>query len=122
MLMNKSLIRVKIAAIAVSVLSTKAYAQESPVLVYIGYMRAGLFELIDSLRQLSIPAKLAILASLAFGGLLLYLRTRDTPANNLRKARGLHRKAVELHEHGKEEKAAQYYAQASQLRQKAEQK
>lgn len=122
MLMNKSLIRLKIALIATAVFSAGVNAQESPVSVYFGYMQAGAVELIGSLRQLSMSAKAAILVSLSVGAALLYLRTRDTPANNLRKARGMHRKAVGLHEKGSDEEAAKYYALAAQLRQKAEQK
>ncbi|MBI2136895.1 hypothetical protein HYU12_00035 [Candidatus Woesearchaeota archaeon] len=97
-----------------------AYAQASAAETYTGYVRQAFLEMLASARDMSVSAKLSIIAGAAIIAAMLYLRMRDTPANNLRKAREMHNKAVEHHKKGEHEKSAQYYQKAQQYRAKAE--
>ncbi len=74
----------------------------------------------SAVKELSTSTKIAILAFLAFLAIIAYLRGRDTAGNNIRRARELHQKAVELHEKGKAEEAAALYKKAAEYREKAE--
>ncbi len=87
---------------------------------YVSYIKKAAAELISTLNGLSMSTKIAILAVLVFLALIVYLRSRDTAKNNLRRAMGLHKKAVELHEKGKTEEATERYRQAEKFREKAE--
>lgn len=87
---------------------------------YAFYVKSAAAHAVSSLRELSSSKKISILAVLAFIALIAYLRSRDALGNNLRKARELHRKAVELNEKGKTEEAALYYKKAADYREKAE--
>ncbi len=87
---------------------------------YASYLKNAAAYAASSLRELSLSKKIAILGVLAFIALILYIRSRDTAGNNLRRARELHQKAVELNEKGKTEEAAEHYRQAEKFREKAE--
>lgn len=101
-------------------MSTAAYAQDSYLKIYFGYIGSAFSELITSLQALNTSMKLSILAAFVFIVILFYVRTRDTTSNNIRKARDLHKKAVELHEKGEGGAAAEYYTKANEQREKAE--
>ena len=108
---------------AIATIATKtqpAYAQESAAGTYTGYVRQAFSEMLVSVREMSVSARLSIIAGAAIIAALIYLRTRDTKANNLRKAREMHNKALEQHQKGEYEKSAQYYQKAQQYRAKAE--
>ena len=102
------------------ILSTIAYAQDSPLGIYFGYVKSAVIELIDQVKNLTFPVKIAILIFLVILGVAVYLRTRDTGFNNMRRARQLHEKAVKKHEKGNTEGAAKHYQRASEYREKAE--
>ncbi len=87
---------------------------------YFSYLKSAAEYAINSLIGLSLSKKIAILAVLAFIALIAYLRRRDTAGNNLRRARALHRKALELHEKGETEEATGHYKKAAEYREKAE--
>lgn len=87
---------------------------------YIPYAKGAATAAVNLLRGLSTSTKVAILAVIAFLALIVYLRSRDTAGNNLRRARELHQKAVELHEKGNTGEAAALYQKASECREKAE--
>ncbi len=87
---------------------------------YLSYVKNTAAYAISSLRELSPSKKIAMLGVLAFIVLILYLRSRNTAGNNLRRARELHQKAVELNEKGKTAEADEHYKQAETFREKAE--
>ena len=87
---------------------------------YLSYIKNAAEYAISSLRAMSTSKKIAVLCVLAFIALILYLRVRNTAGNNIRRARELHQKAVELNEKGKAEEAASYYQKAADSREKAE--
>lgn len=116
--MKGALLKFKLSIVMILAASTAAYAQAAQT--YLSYVRQAFLEILNSLRNLSTSAKTAILAALIFLAVILYLRTRSTASNNMRKARDLHKKAVELHERGNDEEAVQYYKKSSEYREKAE--
>ena len=85
------------------------------------------------LNQTKEPAKKMPVKEILFGGAgaivillliviilaILVMRMRNTPENNLRRARNYHHKAEKLHEKGKDERAKHYYALAEKYRKKA---
>lgn len=87
---------------------------------YISYAKSAASYAISALKEMGLSKKIAILGVLAFIALIAYLRSRDTPGNNLRRARELHQKAVELNEKGKTGEAESYYKKAADCREKAE--
>jgi len=118
--MKRALIKSKLAFLIAIALSKAAYAQESAVQTYFGYVQLAFLEMFSSLRGLGISLKLAILAGLVFIAILIYLRTRDTSSNNMRRARDFHKKAIELHEKGDDGRAAEHYQKANEYREKGE--
>ena len=60
------------------------------------------------------------LAAIAIVAITLYLRNRDTPGNNIRRARMLHKKGLVSHERGDAEAASEYYVRAAAFREKVE--
>ena len=99
--------------------STAAFAQDSGE-GYADVLRNEFSEGIDQLLESSFFLKLWIIVALAIAAITLYLRNRDTPGNNTRRARTLHKKAVASHERGDAEEAAEYYRKAAAFREKAE--
>ncbi len=87
---------------------------------YFSYAKNAAEYALGLLRELSLSTKITIFAIIAFIALMAYLRRRDTAGNNIRRARELHRKALELHEKGEAEEAAGHYKKASEYREKAE--
>ena len=80
-------------------------------------------ELIKGLDQFlgsSFSLKIWIVAAFAIAGITLYLRNRDTPGNNIRRARAFHRKGMTSHERGDGEEASEYYRKSAAFREKAE--
>jgi len=85
------------------------------------------------LNQTTEPAKKLPIKKILFGGLgtivilliivillaIIVMRMRDTPDNNLRRARNYHHKAEKLHEKGKEERAKHFYALSEKYRKRA---
>ncbi|MBS3132616.1 hypothetical protein J4470_00610 [Candidatus Woesearchaeota archaeon] len=118
--MNKVLLKFELGITTALLLSTAAYAQDNAVQTYFRYVRMALLELTDSLKNLNTSTKIAIIAALAFIAVMAYLKARDTASNNMRRARDLHKKAVELHEQGEDDEAAEHYQKASEYREKAE--
>ena len=118
--MNKLLLKSKLGIVAALLLPTSAYAQDNAVQTYLSYVRQAFFEIFTTLRSLNNSVKLAILAGLVFIAIIIYLRTKDTMSNNMRRARGLHKRALELHEQGKDEESAKLYQKANTYREKGE--
>ena len=50
--------------------------------------------------------------------LFIYLRTRETRANNMKKARRYHKKGAEQHEKGREDRANEYFEMSRFYREK----
>ena len=85
------------------------------------------------LNETKTPPKKLPLKQIMFGGFgiiviviilvivlaIIVVRSRDTPENNLRRARNYHHKAENLHEKGREERAKHYYALAEKYRKRA---
>jgi len=118
--MKKLLLKSKLGILTALLLSTPAYAQDNAVQIYFSYVRQAFLLMLASLRELNTSTKIAILAALVFISVIAYLRTRDVASNNMRRARDLHKKAVELHEQGKDEESARLYSKSNEYREKAE--
>ena len=101
-----------------SLAAATALAQENQErhpddLSYLG----GLFE---PFMESSLSLKVWTMAAIALVTITLYLHNRNTPANNIRRARALHKKGIASHERGDGEAASEYYRKAAALREKAE--
>jgi hypothetical protein len=69
---------------------------------------------------ISTTAKVGLLLTLLFIAVIMFVRMKDSPSNNLRKAREMHDKAVKLHSEGKNEEAQASYSKADSYREKAQ--
>jgi hypothetical protein len=68
----------------------------------------------------STTAKVGLLLTLLFIAIIIFIRMKDSPSNNLRKAREMHDRAVKLHSEGKDEEAQASYSKADSYREKAQ--
>ncbi|MBI2664261.1 hypothetical protein HYX10_02865 [Candidatus Woesearchaeota archaeon] len=86
---------------------------------YLSTAVSGFAEVLGIVRS-NILAQIAIGLFAFIAAIMLYLRMRSTAANNMRRARNAHGKAVELHESGNEEEALKHYEKANEFREKAQ--
>jgi len=117
---NVILMKKSLAILLAAIANASVVYAESPMTVYLGYVKSGFAELISLALNLSFVGKVGVVAAVAIVIGIVYSRTRDTPANNLRKARALHKKATEMHQSGDEQQAAEHYQKAEYHREKAE--
>ncbi len=69
--------------------------------------------------RLPLPARAAIVIGLVAAAIFIFLRTRNTPSNNLRRAQSLHARATALHEKGQEDEARILFEKSNYYREKA---
>ena len=85
----------------------------------IGGLAKPVKSLVEILNSLPLAAKIAAGIIALVVVISLFLRLRDTMANNLRKARALHDAATALHEQGQEDEAKLLFEKANYYREHA---